>query len=125
MPIDRCLAQSEEVALARFLAGYRGSTREAYALDLRQFAIWCANHERRLLDMHSVDIECFGRELEARIRAIGDRDIASGIAIAGPRARRHRGEKHRHRLAIRLLAPPRCPVGFRFEYPLDNESVRS
>ena len=28
----------EEAALAGFLAGYRGSTREAYALDLRQFA---------------------------------------------------------------------------------------
>jgi integrase len=45
------------------------ATREAYALDLRQFAIWCANHERRLFEVHRVDIECFGRELEARGRA--------------------------------------------------------
>jgi site-specific recombinase XerD len=44
-------------------------TREAYALDLRQFAVWCANHERRLFGVHRVDIECFGRELEARGRA--------------------------------------------------------
>jgi hypothetical protein len=29
---------AERVALAGFLAGYRGLTREAYALDLRQFA---------------------------------------------------------------------------------------
>jgi integrase/recombinase XerD len=39
------------------------------ALDLRQFAVWCANHERRLFEVHRVDIECFGRELEARGRA--------------------------------------------------------
>jgi len=28
---------AERIALAGFLAGYRGLTREAYALDLRQF----------------------------------------------------------------------------------------
>jgi integrase/recombinase XerD len=69
VPIAWCLGDSEEVALAGFLAGYRGSTREAYALDLRQFAVWCANHERSLFEVHRVDIECFGRELEARGRA--------------------------------------------------------
>src|SRR5712672_3877259 len=31
----------ERLALAGFLAGYRGLTREAYALDLRQFTTWC------------------------------------------------------------------------------------
>jgi hypothetical protein len=31
----------ERLALAGFLAGYTGLTREAYALDLRQFATWC------------------------------------------------------------------------------------
>jgi integrase/recombinase XerD len=67
VPVARC--DREEVALAGFLAGYRGSTREAYALDLRQFAGWCANHERRLFDVHRLDIECFGRDLEARGRA--------------------------------------------------------
>jgi site-specific recombinase XerD len=66
VPIDRC--DCEEVALAGFLAGYRGSTREAYALDLRQFAGWCANRERRLFDVHRLDIESFGRDLEARGR---------------------------------------------------------
>src|SRR5512132_141143 len=68
-PVDRYFADAEEVALAGFLAGYRGSTREAYALDLRQFAGWCAMHERRLFEVHRVDIECFGRELETRGRA--------------------------------------------------------
>lgn len=33
--IDRCFADAEELALAGFLAGYRGSTRDAYTLDLR------------------------------------------------------------------------------------------
>jgi integrase/recombinase XerD len=69
MPIDRCFADVQELALAGFLAGYRGSTRDAYALDLRQFVVWCANRARRLFEVHRVDIECFGRELEARGRA--------------------------------------------------------
>jgi site-specific recombinase XerD len=67
--IDSCFADSEELALAGFLAGYRGSTRDAYALDLPQFAVWCGNHKRRFFEVNRVDIECFGRELEARGRA--------------------------------------------------------
>jgi hypothetical protein len=35
------MTESERLALAGFLAGYRGLTREAYTLDLRQFAAWC------------------------------------------------------------------------------------
>jgi hypothetical protein len=34
----------ERLALAVFLAGYRELTREAYALDLRQFTNWCRAH---------------------------------------------------------------------------------
>ncbi len=34
----------ERQALAGFLAGYTGLTREAYALDLRQYASWCQQH---------------------------------------------------------------------------------
>jgi hypothetical protein len=30
-------------SLAGFLAGYRGLTLLAYALDLRQFSAWCRN----------------------------------------------------------------------------------
>lgn len=69
VPTDWCFADGEQLALAGFLAGYRESTREAYALDLRQFAAWCANHQRLLFEVGRVDIECFGRELEARGRA--------------------------------------------------------
>jgi hypothetical protein len=39
--IQPVFTDAERVALAGFLAGYRVLTREAYALDLRQFASWC------------------------------------------------------------------------------------
>ena len=39
-------SDQERLALAGFLAGYRSLTREAYALDLRQYAAWC--HRRQL-----------------------------------------------------------------------------
>ena len=35
--IQPAFTDPERLALAGFLAGYRGLTREAYALDLRQF----------------------------------------------------------------------------------------
>ena len=37
--IQPAFTDAERVALAGFLAGYRGLTREAYALDLRQFGL--------------------------------------------------------------------------------------
>jgi hypothetical protein len=42
---------SERLPLAGFLAGYRGLTREAYTLDLRQFTAWC---RARSLSLFSV-----------------------------------------------------------------------
>jgi hypothetical protein len=39
--IQPAFTEAERLAFAGFLAGYRGLTREAYALDLRQFASWC------------------------------------------------------------------------------------
>ncbi len=41
VPIQPVLTDAERLALAGFPAGYRGLTREAYVLDLRQFANWC------------------------------------------------------------------------------------
>ena len=46
--VDPDFSDAEGYALAAFLAGYRGLTREAYALDLRQFVAWCAEHHLRL-----------------------------------------------------------------------------
>ena len=57
------------LALAGFLAGYSGLTREAYELDLRQYASWCHQHHLRLFQARRADIECFARDLEARGRA--------------------------------------------------------
>jgi Phage integrase family len=39
--IQPAFTDAERVALSGFLAGYCGPTREAYALDLRQFTSWC------------------------------------------------------------------------------------
>jgi integrase/recombinase XerD len=59
----------ERLALTGFLAGYAGLTREAYALDLRQFTAWCQQRHLRLFQARRADIECFARDLEARGRA--------------------------------------------------------
>lgn len=67
--IDPLSSPCEQLALAGFLAGYSGLTREAYASDLRQFVQWCKQHELALFPARRADIECFGRELEAMGRA--------------------------------------------------------
>src|SRR6202167_389952 len=69
VPIQPAFTDSERLALAGFLAGYRGLTREAYALDLRQFTSWCRTRSLALFAVRRADIECFARELEARGRA--------------------------------------------------------
>jgi hypothetical protein len=38
--IEPAFSEAEKLALAGFLAGYSGMTREAYTLDLRQFTAW-------------------------------------------------------------------------------------
>lgn len=62
-------SKPEQLALAGFLAGYTGLTREAYALDLRQYATWCGTHSLHLFQVRRADIECFARDLEAAGRA--------------------------------------------------------
>lgn len=66
---DPIFSDAERFALAGYLAGYSGLTREAYALDLRQFAAWCHGRGVRLFAVRRADIECFGRELEEKGRA--------------------------------------------------------
>ena len=69
VPIQSAFTDSERLALAGYLAGYRGLTREAYALDLRQFTSWCRTRSLVLFAVRRADIEGFARELEARGRA--------------------------------------------------------
>ena len=59
----------EWAALAGFLAGYSGLTRDAYTLDLRQYTSWCVAHGLHLFTARRADIECFGRDMEATGRA--------------------------------------------------------
>jgi integrase len=67
--IQPAFTDAERLALAGFLAGYRGLTREAYALDLRQFTAWCRARSLNLFAARRAGIESFARELEARGRA--------------------------------------------------------
>ena len=67
--IQPAFTDPERLALAGFLAGYRGLTREAYTLDLRQFTTWCRARSLPLFAVRRADIEGFARELEARGRA--------------------------------------------------------
>jgi integrase/recombinase XerD len=69
VPAGPVFSEPERLALAGFLAGYSGLTREAYALDLRQFAAWCHRRGLALFAARRADIECFGRDLEIAGRA--------------------------------------------------------
>src|SRR5437762_13160906 len=69
VPVAPVFTNTERLALAGFLAGYGGLTRQAYELDLRQYASWCHQHHLRLFQARRADIECFARDLEARGRA--------------------------------------------------------
>jgi len=67
--IQPAFTDAERLALAGFLAGYRGLTRDAYSLDLRQFTNWCRARSLNLFAARRADIESFARDLEARGRA--------------------------------------------------------
>jgi integrase/recombinase XerD len=67
--IEPAFSEAEKLALAGFLAGYSGLTREAYALDLRQFTAWCHRRHLALFAARRADIELFARDLEAAGRA--------------------------------------------------------
>ena len=67
--IQPAFTDPERLALAGYLAGYRGLTRDAYALDLRQFTTWCRVRALALFAVRRADIESFARDLETRGRA--------------------------------------------------------
>ena len=80
--IQPVFTDAGRVALAGFLAGYRGLTREACTLDLRQFTSWCRARSLALFAARRADIEGFARDPEAmgRARATVTRRLS---AIAG------------------------------------------
>src|SRR2546421_5379002 len=67
--IQPAFTDPERLALAGFVAGYRGLTRDAYTLDLRQFTTWCRARSLALFAVRRADIEGFARDLETRGRA--------------------------------------------------------
>jgi site-specific recombinase XerD len=67
--IEPAFTEPEKLALAGFLAGYLGMTREAYTLDLRQFTTWCRQRHLARFAARRADIELFARDLEAAGRA--------------------------------------------------------
>ena len=67
--VEPVFTEPERLALAGLLAGYTGLTREAYALDLRQYVNWCQQNHLPLFQARRADIECFARDMEARGRA--------------------------------------------------------
>jgi integrase/recombinase XerD len=69
VPTALVFTNAERLALAGFLAAYSGLTRQAYELDLRQYASWCRQHHLRLFQARCADIENFARDLEDRGRA--------------------------------------------------------
>jgi integrase/recombinase XerD len=75
--LDPQFSDAERYALGAFLAGYRGQTRDAYAVDLRRFVAWCEQHDLKLFAVRRADIECFARDLEERGRATAARRLST------------------------------------------------
>ena len=69
VPAQPVFTDAERLALAGFLAGYRGLTHEAYTLDLRQLTGWSRTRSLPLFSDRRADIETFACELEAHGRA--------------------------------------------------------
>jgi len=109
VPVQPVFTDAERLALAGYLAGYRGLTREACTLDLRQFTAWCPTRSLLLFAVRRADIETFARGLEARgrARATVTRRLCT---IAGFREVRRRGRTPR---ALARSARTTTPAGLR------------
>ncbi len=67
--VEPLFSEPEQIALAGFLAGYSGLTRDAYALDLPMFTAWCQRHGLHRFQARRANIEGLGRDMETRGRA--------------------------------------------------------
>jgi hypothetical protein len=59
--IQPAFTGAERLALTGYLAGYRGLTREAYSLDLRQFTTWCPARSLALIWVLCASATCLGK----------------------------------------------------------------
>jgi len=66
---DPLFTLGERQAMAGLLSGYSGLTRDAYALDLRQYTAWCTQHGLHLFAAGRVDIETFRGDMETAGKA--------------------------------------------------------
>jgi integrase/recombinase XerD len=91
---DELFSANEQLALAGFLAGYSGLTRDAYTLDLRQFVAWCTEHRVAVFGARRADIECFARH---RVAGPGPgHDRATVVHRVLVLSLRRTGRPHRH-----------------------------
>jgi hypothetical protein len=109
--VQLVFTESERLALAGFLAGYRRLIREAYTLDLRQFTAWCRTRSLSLFSVRRADIETFARELEARgrARATVTRRLCTIAGFCPPRPPRPSGAGY-GTPRCPAVAPPRSPA---------------
>src|ERR1044072_184504 len=58
------LADPALLAAAGFLAGYSGTTRTGYTLDLRHYWAWCETNRLHVFDARRPHVELYVRSLE-------------------------------------------------------------
>jgi site-specific recombinase XerD len=58
------IADPALLAAAGFLAGYGGTTRVGYTIDLRNYWAWCEQHQLPIFDARRAHIELYVRSLE-------------------------------------------------------------
>ena len=111
VPVAPVFTNAERLALAGFLAGYSGLTRQAYELDLRQFASWCQQHQLHLFAARRADIEFFARNPEARgrARATITRRLCNGGRVLPVRRRRGAARSLTRRACAAATAGLRVP----------------
>jgi integrase len=112
---------AERLALAGFLAGYRGLTRKAYTLDLRQFSGWCRARPAAAAGLR-IATALDRNELGALLVAAGlgppaEHALISLLALNGLRVSEatgadigHLGLERGHRTLV-IARPPRCGPG--------------
>lgn len=123
----------EVTTLAGFLAGYSGRTREAYALDLRQFVRWCQDRSLGLFEVTRTHIEVYARQLEDDGRApatIGRRlstlagfyryATEEGVIEHSPAVHRKGGKTVTIPLAPRTARALDLTIGERVEGPISS-----
>jgi hypothetical protein len=76
VPVQPVFTDAERLALAGFLAGYRGLTREAYTLDLRQFTGWCRARSLPLFSVRRADIPPTSADAPG---GVGEHDISDAV----------------------------------------------